>query len=956
MLRDPSARAAFIAQACGENAALNARLKKLIEADQVGWQEFDELVGRQSECYREHFTKPVVENYDIGEELGRGGAAIVFSAEQLEPFTRTVALKILRTNQLTSETYQRFAQEQGTLAKLNHVNIATIYNAGTAAAGNPYVAMEMVRGLPLTTFCRKNRLNISQRLKLFRGLCDGIEHAHQSGVIHRDLKPANVLVSETLQGPIPKIIDFGIAKTGEGIEEDAGLTRETQVMGTLWYMSPEQAAGASREAAQGSDVFALGVILHELLVDQVPLATEHTAANTLDEQLKCIRETVPKAVSSTFASLANVEELARNRSTTVASLRNDLTKELDSIVSRMLEKQVCDRYSSVSAIKGDIDDYLAGRPTISLRRRKKQMRRRMLTIPAVVLIACLLFAVAFALTHTETPSVIDLAERMLGQSNRLNSLPGTRATAEAKATDQQPPQSEYHAETAGSPASIIGGTGKMTRTNGVGVTPSARPGEINVMPYVETDRPIPRQAPDSAASMGMEFKLIPAGMFTGRIGDAQREITLSRPFKMGSCEVTQDQYEQVMGGNPSVFKGADNPVTNVSWYDAVEFCRKLSALPAEKVAGNIYRLPTEAEWEYACRAATKTSYSFGSDNKDLGKYAWYSENSTGTSHPVGSKQANAWGLHDMHGNAWEWIRDWQEGSQWRAPSSGSGVTDPTGPVSGVGRVVRGGSFLFQPKECRSAYESAEHPSRGYDDGGFRVVLDSVPSKLPESADSIGMKFKSLPTGTFTMGYGDSEHEVTFTKSLAFGVHEVTQHQYEQVMGVNRSIFNGPENPVDSVSWNDATEFCRKLSALPAEKAAGNVYRLPTEAEWEYACRADTTTNYSSGDDSDSLFDHAWYKANSGGVTHPVGDKQANDWGLHDMHGNVWEWCQCYYGDYPRGEVTDPTGPATGPLRSIRGGSWGRLAESCQSAHRASIAPSVFNEYLGFRVCRIPLGN
>ena len=956
MLRDPSARAEFIAQACGENPASNARMKKLVEADQVGWQEFDKLVGRQSECYREYFPKPVVESYDIGEELGRGATAIVFSAEQLEPFARTVALKILRTNQLTSEAYRRFSREQSTLAKLNHVNIATIYNAGTAAAGNPYVAMEMVRGLPLTTFCRKNRLNISQRLKLFRSLCDGIEHAHQSGVIHRDLKPANVLVSETLQGPIPKIIDFGISKTKEEIEEDAGLTRESQVMGTLRYMSPEQASGASREAAHGSDVFALGVILHELLVDQVPLATEYKAANTLEEQLKCIRETVPKAVSSTFASLANVEELAGNRSTTVASLRNDLTTELDSIVSRMLEKQVCDRYPSVSAIKGDIDDYLAGRPIINLRSRKKKIRQRMWTIPAVVLIVCLLYTVAFTVTHTETLSMIDLAGRMLGQSNRLSSLPGTRATPGAGATDQQPPQSEYHAEAASSPALNIGGTGKMTKTNRVGVSPSSLPGEINVIPYVGTDRSFPGKAPDSAASMGMEFKLIPAGMFTGRIGNAQHEITLSQPFKMGICEVTQDQYEQVMGVNPSLFKGADNPVANVSWYDAVEFCRKLSALPAEKVAGNIYRLPTEAEWEYACRAGTKTSYNFGSDISDLGKYAWYSENSTGTTHPVGSKQANAWGLHDMHGNAWEWIRDWQEGSKWRVHYSGSGVTDPTGPVSGVGRVVRGGSVFFQAEDCRSAYQSAEHPSRSYDDGGFRVVLDSVPVKLPESADAIGMEFKSLPAGTFTMGQGDTEHEVTFTKSLAVGVHEVTQHQYEQVMGVNPSIFNGPENPVDSVSWNDATEFCRKLSALPAEKAAGNVYRLPTEAEWEYACRADTTTNYSSGDNSDSLVDHAWYKANSGGVTHPVGAKQTNDWGLHDMHGNVWEWCQGHHGDYPSGEVTDPTGPATGPSRSIRGGSWGRLAESCRSAHRASLAPSVFNEYLGFRVCRIPLGN
>ena len=206
-------------------------------------------------------------------------------------------------------------------------------------------------------------------------------------------------------------------------------------------------------------------------------------------------------------------------------------------------------------------------------------------------------------------------------------------------------------------------------------------------------------------------------------------------------------------------------------------------------------------------------------------------------------------------------------------------------------------------------------------------------ELPESADSIGMKFKLIPAGTFTMGDGDDAHDVTLTKPFKMGVHEVTQAQYEQVMGVNPSKFKGADNPVENVSWDDAVEFCRRLSELPAEKAAGNVYRLPTEAEWEYACRAGTTTKYSFGDDESEFGDYAWYCDNSDEQTHPVGSKKPNAWGLYDMHGNVLEWCQDWYGDYPSGSVTDPTGPAVGSHRVIRGGSWDRTAGYCRSAHR-----------------------
>jgi formylglycine-generating enzyme required for sulfatase activity len=158
-----------------------------------------------------------------------------------------------------------------------------------------------------------------------------------------------------------------------------------------------------------------------------------------------------------------------------------------------------------------------------------------------------------------------------------------------------------------------------------------------------------------------------------------------------------------------------------------------------------------------------------------------------------------------------------------------------------------------------------------------------------------------------------------------------------VMGTNPSNFKGSQNPVEKVSWDDAVEFCRNLSAMPAEKKAGYIYRLPTEAEWEYACRAGTTTEYSFGDSDSALGDYAWYDENSGRTTHPVGGKKPNPWGLYDMHGNVFEWCQDWHGDYPSGSVTDPTGAAVGSYRVYRGGSWDYYSGVCRSAIRF-IAP------------------
>jgi formylglycine-generating enzyme required for sulfatase activity len=225
-------------------------------------------------------------------------------------------------------------------------------------------------------------------------------------------------------------------------------------------------------------------------------------------------------------------------------------------------------------------------------------------------------------------------------------------------------------------------------------------------------------------------------------------------------------------------------------------------------------------------------------------------------------------------------------------------------------------------------------------------------------NSIGMEFVLIPAGTFMMGSPDSyaaardsekpAHRVTISRPFYLGKYAVTQEQWKAVMGTSPSRFTGDGNrPVECVSWDHAQEFIRRLNA----KEGGMVYRLPTEAEWEYACRAGSQTAYSFGDDVGQLGGYAWYAENSGDTTHPVGQKQPNAWGLYDMHGNVCQWVQDWYGEYAPESVTDPQGPASGLHRVMRGGSWNFVAGFCPSACRLLAVPGARDVELGFRLVR-----
>jgi len=224
-------------------------------------------------------------------------------------------------------------------------------------------------------------------------------------------------------------------------------------------------------------------------------------------------------------------------------------------------------------------------------------------------------------------------------------------------------------------------------------------------------------AVDLGGGVKMEFVLIPAGSFmmgSDKKADAKpvHRVTITKPFYLGKFEVTQEQWEKVMGNNPSRFKGAKNPVEQVSWEDSQKFMEALKG----KVPSQTFRLPTEAEWEYACRAGSKTDYSYGDSPEKLGDHAWYKENCENTTHPIGQKKPNPWGLYDMHGNVWEWCQDWH------GKYSAKSATDPTGAATGERRVLRGGSLVDNIVPCQSALRSYSYPSDRSYRSGLRVVM------------------------------------------------------------------------------------------------------------------------------------------------------------------------------------------------------------------------------------------
>ncbi len=427
-ISEPAARAAFLAKACGGNGELRARVERLLNADGNA----GNFLKRSSETTATTSTgfglseKPGdrIGRYRLMERIGQGGGGIVYLAEQEEPVRRRVALKVLKLGMDTQSFVARFEAERQALAMMDHPNIARVLDAGATERGRPFFVMEFVSGQRLSDYCERRQLTLRQRLELFIPVCQAVQHAHQKGVVHRDLKPSNILVTDHEGTPVPKVIDFGIAKaTGQGTAELGGLTSVNHLLGTPAYMSPEQLAMGQQDIDTRSDIYSLGVILYELLTGQPPF--ELTGAD-LETMRRLIRDVDPPLPSTRITTTLNRDRRPSVRQPSreeLAAIRGDLNW----IVMKCLEKDRRRRYDTANGLAADIRRHLQHEPVVArppsrLYLLQKIARRHRVAFAAIGIVALVLIAAVIV-----TSQMALRATRAEQAQNRL------RGVAEAEA-------------------------------------------------------------------------------------------------------------------------------------------------------------------------------------------------------------------------------------------------------------------------------------------------------------------------------------------------------------------------------------------------------------------------------------------------------------------------------------------------------------------------------------------
>lgn len=397
-ITDPGERETFLQAACADDDGLRSRIAEMLAEHAQSERIFSECLSnlalddlKVSEALKTESDKsPVGEmtgmrigRYQLLRQLGEGGCGVVYLAEQMEPVRRRVAFKVIKLGMDTKNVIARFDAERQALAMMDHPNIAKVLDAGATEAGRPYFVLEFVQGVKITTYCDEEKLTASQRLKLFIQVCMAIQHAHQKGVIHRDIKPSNILVATHDGAPVPKVIDFGIAKAIEGrLLEDTNFTADGQIVGTPAYMSPEQAELSGLDVDTRSDIYSLGVLLYELLTGRTPFDQKDLIQSGVDEMRRTLREEEPRRPSAMLTGLKNADltVTAQRRQLEPLKLIKSLKGDLDWIVMKALEKDRQRRYETANALAMDIRRYLgnepiAARPPSRFYRFKKLVQR-----------------------------------------------------------------------------------------------------------------------------------------------------------------------------------------------------------------------------------------------------------------------------------------------------------------------------------------------------------------------------------------------------------------------------------------------------------------------------------------------------------------------------------------------------------------------------------------------------
>jgi formylglycine-generating enzyme required for sulfatase activity len=784
----------------------------------------------------------LVGNYLVLDKIGQGGMGYVYKAQHRR-MKRVVALKVLPSAmaKIPGAT-ERFQREVEAAAKLSHPNIVTAHDADESE-GVHFLVMEYVEGKDLGALVRDHGpLSVGKALDYTLQAAKGLEYAHKNKVVHRDIKPSNLLLDS--QGVV-KVLDMGLARFqqevgAEGTTAAASLTQSGQMMGTIDYMSPEQAMD-THHADQRSDIYSLGCTLFYLVMGQPVYAGE-----TLTKKIMAHRD---EPAPSLRAS------------------RQDVPEQLDAVFQRMVAKRPEDRWQSMSEVIGQLENCRQ----------------------------------AHAATDT-----LSLSAGPTGGGKTGVSSAGAVASGDQWGAEVTPVYQWLGAELPISPTLLRAHTPRR--------------------PAFQIKR---QHILIGSVAAGVVLLLVLLGVVLKvRTKDGTLVVTVNQP----DAEVSVDNGKVTITS-----PGDKQPVQ-------VQVAEGKHTLLVKKGGFETY---------------TK-EFSIRSGGKETIRAELVQKKPQIAAEPA--KQAEP------------------------ASSEPPAATPATGE---------------RPLPAISPFNAQQ--ARAHQDAWAKHL--GVPV---EYTNSLGMKFILIPPGEFTMGNtpaeieealkvvarddkhwqeciksGAPQHKVILTQPIYLGVHEVTQAQYEKVMGQNPSHFaaRGPgmdavvgidtsTHPVEMVRWNDVAEFCTKLSEkeklkpfyLRAGESVkmldGAGYRLTTEAEWEFACRAGATTRYWIGDKDDDLPQAGWFVVNSGNRTHAVGELKANPFGLFDIHGNVWEWVQdwwepTYYGQFQEKSAINPNGPSSaGSHRVLRGGSWYDYASHCRASDRFALVPPDCGYQIGFRVALV----
>jgi hypothetical protein len=405
-LSDLEQRRLFLDQACAGNPELRAAVDELLAAQGDAEQFFSKgasafnlppeeipaavKAGLNEKTFVDEQIGTRVGRYKLLQRLGEGGCGVVYMADQEQPVRRRVAVKVIKLGMDTKNVIARFEAERQALALMDHPNIARVLDAGATETGRPYFVMELVRGVKITEYCDQNNLDTRQRLELFIQICHALQHAHQKGIIHRDIKPSNILVTMHDGVPVPKVIDFGIAKAIEGkLTEQTLFTAYEQLIGTPAYMSPEQAEYSGLDIDTRSDIYSLGVLLYELLTGKTPFDGKELVKSGLDEMRRTLRETEPQRPSNILTTLqgAELRATAEHRQAEAPKLISLLKGDLDWIVMKALEKDRTRRYETANGLAMDVQRYLNREPVSARQPSRRYRFRKLVSRNKIVFIA-----------------------------------------------------------------------------------------------------------------------------------------------------------------------------------------------------------------------------------------------------------------------------------------------------------------------------------------------------------------------------------------------------------------------------------------------------------------------------------------------------------------------------------------------------------------------------------------